>query len=455
MADYDVLVIGGGPGGYAAALKSAERGAKVGIVEAEKPGGACVNFACIPTNILVGSATSYLEARELDVMGVFSLGDTFNMGRAAARKDQLVTKITDGISAMLKMRKVELIEGRARFTGPSTVEVALRDGSRSQLSAEAFVIATGSRWEPPAIPGYPADQVLLPDQVQSLTAAPSSAVILSDGPGDVPFGAEYAVLLAAAGTEVTLATGGQTLFPALDTDLQPMAASSLDALGVQVLHGAEIASANGAAVTFRTPAGNVEAAAEVMLAADPRQPFVHGLGLEAAGVTATDHIPVDRACRTNMEHIFAVGDVTGGPMLTNIADHMGAVAGANAAGGEDATRLSAVPRIVHTLPEAGWVGLTEAAARAEGYDVRTGAADLGFNAKAISMGAREGALKVVAEAELGEVLGVHAVGPGVSELLSIAAFAMQAEVPVHDLGAMVPWHPTMAESLAEAARRAT
>jgi dihydrolipoamide dehydrogenase len=454
MADFDVLVIGGGPGGYAAALKAAELGARVAIIEAEKPGGACVNFACIPTNILVGSATAYLEAKELDVMGVFGVGERFNLGRATVRKDALVKKLADGIGAMLRMRKVTLIGGRARFASPATVEVALKEGGTSTISAEAFVIATGSRWEAPEVPSYPRDRVLLPDQVQSLTAAPASVLILADGPGEVPFGAEYAVLLAAAGAEVSIATAGESLFNGLDRDLHAMAEAGLDALGVRVETRTAVQGAEGTRVKLETADAVVELDAEAILAADPRRPFLEGLGPEVAGVRADGQIEVDRGCRTNVPHIFAVGDVTGGAMLTNVANHMGEVAGTNAAGGEALARSGAIPRMVHTLPEVGWVGLTEEAAKQQGHDVCIGAADLGFNAKAIAMGAREGAVKVVAERELGEVLGVHVVGPGTGELLAVASAAIQAEVPVQDLGAMVQWHPSMAESLAEAARRA-
>lgn len=455
MADYDVVVIGGGPGGYSAALRAAERGATVALIEAEKPGGACVNFACIPTNILLGSATAYLEAKELDVMGVFSVGETFNLGRATARKDALVTKLADGIGAMLRMRKVDIIEGRGSFTSPTTVSVALTDGGIRELSAEAFVIATGSRWEPPSIPGFPADRVLMPDQVQSLTTAPASVLILADGPCAVPFGAEYAVLLAAAGTDVTLVSDTASCFSALDADLVPVAEAGLEALGVRLLRKATVTGADDSGLSLQTPDGTVEVVADAVLAADPRRPFVEGIGLEAAGLVTNGALKVDRSCRTSVSHIFAVGDVAGGAMLTNAADHMGSVAGINATGGETVTRLAAIPRIVHTFPEAAWVGISESQAREAGYEVTTGVADLAFNAKAIAMGAREGAVKVIAERELGEILGVHVVGPGTSEILATAAAAMQAEVQVHDLAAMVQWHPELVESLADAARNAT
>ncbi|MDZ7728011.1 MAG: FAD-dependent oxidoreductase [Dehalococcoidia bacterium] len=324
MADYDLLVIGGGPGGYTAALRGAERGARTAVIEAEQPGGACVNFACIPTNILLGSATSYLEAQEQSVMGVFQAGEQFNLGRAVARKDQLVQRLTGGIGTMLRTRGVELISGRAHFIDASTVEVARREGGSSRLTAEAFVIATGSRWEPEAIPGYPADRLLTADDVQSLTAPPASVLILADGPGEVPFGAEYAVLLASAGSEVTLATADASVFGGLDADLRPMAEAGLEALGVRLLRGATVGRHIGdGGLACGRPTARSKYRRRPRVIADPRKPFVEGLGLDAAGVQAPGHIPVDRACRTNVEHIFAVGDVTGGSMLTGCGEPHG------------------------------------------------------------------------------------------------------------------------------------
>ena len=189
MADFDVVVIGGGPAGYSAALKAAERGATVALIEAEQPGGACVHHACIPTNILFDSAIRHVEARELAVMGVFEAGEQFNFARAAARKDALVRQMASGIQTALRIRKVTVIEGRAAFTSPSTVRVTTADGGR-ELTAEAFIIATGTRWEPPVLPGFAPQRVLTADAVQALPSAPRSALLLAEGAGDVPFGLE-------------------------------------------------------------------------------------------------------------------------------------------------------------------------------------------------------------------------------------------------------------------------
>lgn len=454
MERHDVAVIGGGPAGYAAALKAAELGARVALIEAEKPGGACVNFACIPTNILLGSAHAFLEAREFDVMGVFESGDQFNFGRAVARKDALLPRIADGVRAMLRMRKVTLVHGRATFRDANSLDIALVEGGAATLEAGAFVIATGSRWEAPVIPGLPAEKVVLPDQLQRLATPPARVAILADGPGSVPFGLEYAVLLAAAGSEVVVLREGEELVSGLDSDLQHFVRNGLESLGVRVCTGVRNVSGDGDTLSFTASDGESSVVVDAVLAADPRQPFIHGLGLEKAGLDASSGIAVDRSCRTAVPHILAAGDVTGGAMLSNVSSHMGDIAGINAAGGSAVTRLPAIPRLLHTFPSVGWVGLTEADARREGYDVTSGAADIGFNAMAVAMGAREGAVKVIAERELGEILGVHVAGPRAEEILAVATAAMQAEIPVDDLAAAVQWHPGIAESLAEASRRA-
>ncbi|MCC7363807.1 MAG: NAD(P)/FAD-dependent oxidoreductase [Dehalococcoidia bacterium] len=449
MESYDVAVIGGGPAGYAAALRAAALGARVALVEAEKPGGACVHHTCIPTNIMLGAAHTHMEARELDVMGVFQAGEKFNLARSAARKDALVRKMADGIAAALRMRKVVLIGGRASFLGAHTLAVT----GAGEAWADAIIVATGSRWEVPSIPGVHADRVLTVDQVQALPEPPASALVLADGPADTAFGVEYATLLALGDTEVTVATARERLLPGLDPLIEAIAVQSLTDLGVAVHTGATVEGRDWQLATVRSAAGEAVVAAEVIVAADPRVPALASLNLAAAGVQSGTTIAVDGSCRTNVAHIFAAGDVTGGAMLTNAASHMGEVAGANAAGGDERTALKYVPHLLHTVPEVAWIGLTEERARAQGRDIATGTFDLGYNARAITLGAREGLVKVVVDRATGELAGVHAAGPDAAELLAVAATVMQAEIPAENLASLVAWHPSIAEGLVEAVRR--
>jgi dihydrolipoamide dehydrogenase len=450
MDAYDLAVIGGGPAGYSAALRGAELGARVVLIEAEKPGGACVHHACIPTNIMLGAALTHLEARELGVMGVFDVGDQFNFARAAARKDALVKKLADGIQAALRMRKVQVIGGRASFKDPHVLSV---DGGED-IRAEAVVIATGTRWEPLAVPGANADRVLTVDAVQALHQAPAAALVLGGGPADTAFALEYATLLALSGSTVALATPYERLLPALDADLAAVAKGSLVDLGISVFEQATVEGVEGTHARLAVAGQTESVPADVIVAADPRVPFFASLSLEHVGVRTEGAIVVDRSCRTNVPHIYAAGDVTGGSMLTNAATHMGQVAAANACGGSEVTRLARVPHLLHTLPEIAWIGLTEEQARQQGYEVTVGAFDLSFNARAVALGAREGIVKVVADRTAGEVLGVHICGPGAGELLAVATAVIQAETSLADLASLVAWHPSLTEGLVEAARRA-
>lgn len=403
---------------------------------------------------MVDPAIRYVEAREPGVMGVLSVGDQFNFARAAARKDALVKQMADGIRTALRMGKVTLIEGGARFESPRSVSVTGTSGA-PPISAESFIIATGTRWDRPAIAGIAPERVVTVDVIQGLAAPPESILILLDGPCDVPFGLEYATLLAVASARVSVVTAHARLLPGLDATVVSAARSALEDIGVAVFEGARITAASGSWVTIAHAGGTADVDAALVLAADVRKPFFETLGLASMGVATAGRIVVSRGCQTNISRIFAAGDVTGAAMLSSAASHMGEVAAVNATGGSAVTRLGSLPRILHTIPPIAWVGITEDAARAAGHEVATGVFDLSYNARAITLGARTGIVKVVAERDLGEILGVHAARPEAAEIVAVAASLMQAEATVHDLAAMVAWHPSITEGLIEAARRLT
>ena len=277
-------------------------------------------------------------------------------------------------------------------------------------------------------------------------------VVISDGPADTAFGVEYAALLAIAGSDVVLATSRGRLLPALDEPLEQVVVAGLADLGIRTVVGAAV-SGDGATVTAAGAANSESLTSAVVVVPDVRTPFAASVAApQAAGIaTVGGAVPVDRGCRTNIANVYAVGDVTGGSMLSSAAGHMGAVAGLNATGGEARTRLSTLPHVVHSIPELGWVGLSEERARGQGIDVSCGMFDLGFNARALTLGAKQGVVKVVSNPMLGEILGAQSVGPETAEIVAVAAALIQAEVTVHDLASAIQWHPSVSEGLCQAA----
>lgn len=458
MEQRDLVIIGSGPGGHAAALRAAELGARVALVEADSPGGNCVSFACLSNVVMLETVRAALELQDLSLAGVMAAGDGLSFPRAAARRNRLVAGLVEGIRNQLQALKIDFIHGLARLTSPQTATVSLSDGGSTELSAAAFVIATGARPEPPSLPGR-SEEILTMDQALRLPEAPASALALGGGPVGLGFVLEQAFVLASFGSRVTVAEPGAEVLPGADEELVSYLMQVLEAAGVRVLTNTrvrEVVAGGGSRDALLTaPEGDLRVPAGVVMAPDCRRPHFEGLGLEEIGVaTSAEGVRVDDRCATTVPGIFAVGDVTGGLMLSHAAAHQGRVAAENALGLDARVRLRAVPRTLHTQPELAYVGLNEQQARERGHEVRIGIADLGANLNAVARGRGEGVVKLVADARHGEILGVHAMGPGVCELIGQAALAMELEATVHDLAAVTQWHPSLSEALVEAARRA-
>ncbi len=450
-ARFDVAVIGGGAAGVAAALEAAALGASVALVEAERPGGSCVHHTCIPTSILLDAAEGFVRARELSVAGVFTAGESFQLGRANDRARALVRSLAGGVEAALRRARVQVIAGHASFREPGLLDIA----GAEPLAADAVVIASGARWQPPSIPGLPADRLVTPDIVQSWREPPPSCLVLGGGPSGGIFALEYAALLALAGSTVAVASPAPAVCPGFDDDLQPVIAELLGQLGITVHTGAAPAAAAADAVRLTAATGDCDVPAAVVLVADPRVLTAEGLGLERAGLTpaADGAIPVDARCATAVPGIFAAGDITGRGMLSSTAALEGRIAGANAAGDARAARLHAVPRLVHTIPPLAAVGETAAAARERGLQVASATLPFEGMPAGIVRGGHPGFLRLHAEARTGELLSAQAAGPGAHEIIAAAAALMQAEATVHQLAAATAWHPSPLELLSEAARR--
>ena len=431
---FDVVVIGGGPGGHAAAVEAASHGVSVALIEAEALGGQCVHATCIPNAIVAGAARTFVDIQELGALGVTDAVDEFRLGRAGVRRAALVRTLAQGVALSLEMSGVEVIEGRGVIDGG-----VVRVGDRS-LEYGAIVLATGSRWEPPTVPGAASGAVVTPDAVHHLERVPASATVIAGGTARTAFSLETAAILAISGADVRLVTPGATLLPWFDEAVDAAARAEFETLGLTI-------------VDHWSPGSDSElGAAELVVAPDRREPFTDGLGLETLGWSAGGPLRVDRHGRTSLTNVYAAGDMTGGAFLTQAATLHGRAAGAAAAGHAGRPVPETLPHALH-FPEMAWVGLGAAEAEAAGWDVVVGAVDIAYTAAGIVAGGRTGLVSLVAERELGAILGAQIVGPGAGEIAALVAAAIQAELTAGDVAGWGLWHPSPGEAVVDAARQ--
>jgi len=447
----DIAVIGAGIGGYVAALRARQLGASVVLIERGRIGGVCLNWGCIPTKALLRSAEVLHLAQQAAKFGV-TVGDvTLDWGAAQKRKEQVVERLTGGVRFLLEKAGVDVVAGTARFASPTELEVAA-NGEVTQVQASRFLIATGSRPAAPPVPGLSGAGVLNSDDVVNLADLPSSVLVIGGG----PIGVEFATLFRACGVQVTLVEILSRVLPALDKDLGSQVERGLKRLKVDVLTGSRVTAVeqhgDRQAVLIETSSGQARAEVDKVIVAVGRQPNTEDVGLDAAGVELSKRcVKVDEHMQTTVPHIFALGDVTGGMLLAHLASEEGVVAAENALGHERAMRYDAVPSCVFSWPEVATVGLSEEQAAEKGYDVRVGRFPFRANGKALAHGDYEGLVKIVAEAEYGQVLGVHIVGPHASDLIQEATMALTLEATLDEFEATIHPHPTLTEAVAEAA----
>ena len=449
---YDVVVIGGGPAGIAAARAAAGAGVRVALVESTRPGGACVHETCVPTEILLRTVGAFNGAEQLDALGIATLGSTYQHRKVVARKDELVRSLSAMVAQSLSGSPIDLVGGFGRVAGPGRVHV-----SGPQLDVEletgAIVVTAGCSWTPPTIAGLSADLLATPDVVHSQPALPGRVAVLSSVNSGGMFPLEYASYLIAAGVEVDLVCAGTTLLPGIDADLDPMLVAAFEAVGCRIHLGVTATTYDG--TLHLSGAGDeVTLAPDLVLAADCRTPNSASAGLASVGIGVSGPVPVDEraSCAPG---VFAAGDVTGGAMLSSAASASGAVAGANAAGGSLVLPSPGQqPYVMHGLVSAAWIGPSESeAAGLTCGAVVVGIAEATGTAQAVVTASEGTAVKVVAD-ELGQLLGVHASGEGAGEIVNAAATLLQLEATVDDVAALRPWHPSWTELLVDAARAA-
>jgi dihydrolipoamide dehydrogenase len=453
MAEKDILIIGGGPGGYVAAIKAAQLGGKVALIEKEDLGGTCLNWGCIPTKALLRGVELLESLEGGKEYGIQTTGATVDFAKMSARKDRAVKTLVSGVSGLMKSNGVEVIKGKARMISPRKIQMVDEKEQTSAYEARKIIIATGSVSAALPIPGAQLPGVIDSTGALKLKRVPESMVIIGAG----PIGLEFGTIYAALGTKVTIIEMLPQILPTEDAEVAAALDKSLKRYKIQTLTGSqvkEIGEGEGGNLMVKALIGDEEKAfpAEVVLVAVGRKPNLEDLGLKEAGVQFSKKgIEVNSRMETNIPGVYAVGDVTGQWLLAHFAFAQGEVAAENAMGNEIELNSRGVPRCVYTLPEVASVGLTEKEAREAGHELKVGRFPFAANGKAAILGERSGFVKIIAEAKYGEILGVNIFGAHATDLIGEAVLAMRLEGTAQDMAQAIHPHPTLTEALKEAA----
>jgi dihydrolipoamide dehydrogenase len=446
MRSFDLLVIGAGPGGYAAAIRASQLGMRTAVVEKEKAGGVCTNRGCIPTKAILSSAELLEEARRGEAYGLRLGTPAVDFPAVVRRSRETAERLSKGIEFLFRKNGVELLRGEAKLASPVTVRVG-----DEEVRAGRILVATGTA--PKVLPPFPFDgeRILSSDHALVLPSLPPSMAILGGG----AVGVEFAYAFHAFGAEVTVVEMMPQLLPKADGEVARELASALGKKGIRILLSATAKGydAVSGALRVETGGGEETVRAATLLVATGRTPLSAGLGLEEAGVVLDrGFVKVDGRYRTSCPSVFAVGDVIGGMMLAHEAVAEG-VAAVEMMAGKDtpAVERRKVPSVVYCRPEVASVGLTEEEARALGGEVKVGKFPFLANGRALGSGHPEGFAKVVTAGPYGEIVGIHAIGHGVSELIASGSLALSLEATWRELGAALHPHPTFSEAIREAA----
>ncbi len=475
--DVDLIVIGGGPGGYPAAIHAAKMGASVVCIDFDNAGGTCLNWGCIPTKTMIGSVAALEQARHFADFGLTIGGEIgFDMNALMARKDKVVKTLVGGVEFLFKKNNVRFIKGKGKLVNPHTVEAATEDGQTERLTAASIILATGSvvaKLHPSIqmIGADTADADVFVDnrEVKNRKAAgtlgtttlwtsneavsalevPKKLVVLGSG----AVGTEFAYTYRGLGADVTLIELMPNIVPAADPDLTVELAKLLTKAGVKIMTNTKVVAIDvpGRKLKYVTEKGDGEIEFDKLLIGVGRRAYTDGLGLEAAGVAFDRKITVDEYMRTNAPHIYAIGDAAGGG-LAHVATREGEVAAENALGHTVKMDYTAVPYCVYTEPEMAWTGLNEAQAKEAGYDVKVGKFTFKSLGKAMAINENVGLVKIVTDAKYGEILGVHIVGPHATDLIHEACVSIKLESTIDELMHTIHAHPTLSEAVMEAAQ---
>ena len=455
MEDRDVVIIGGGPAGYTAAIRVTQLGGKATIVEEDTIGGICLNHGCIPT-VALARAVELLEmGRNAKDYGITYKEMEVDFRRMMNKKETVVKTLVSGVKQMLEAYRVEVIEGTGKLISPSLIEVHLREGTKKELKARKTIISTGSRYPKVSFSGGVVEKVINPIEALKFKEIPKSMVIVGGG----FIGAAFVTIFSKLGTKVSLVEESSRILPQVDKEIVFILEKEFKDNNIQVYSKARVMNIesvkeDGLNILIDVKGEELTVGAQYVLMTESREANIDGLGLREVGVELNKKggILVNERMETSVPGIFAVGDVTMDHMWTTVAYFEGMSGAENAMGQNSKIDYKAIPYWTHTIPEISSVGMTEEEAVAEGYQVRVGRFPFAGNGMATILGQRTGMVKVIKEEHYGEILGVHMIGPRTGDLIAEAALAMKVEGTPGEIAKAFHVHPSLSEVLWEAAR---
>ncbi len=454
--NYDLIVIGSGPGGYVAAIRASQLGMRVGVVEKESLGGICLNWGCIPTKALLKSAQVFEYASHAADYGVVTEGVKPNFEKMVERSRGVADGMSKGIQFLFKKNKIDVITGFGKLKGKGVVAVTDAEGKVTEYTAKHIILATGARSR--ELPNIKQDGVKVVGYRQALTLPkqPQSMVVIGSG----AIGSEFAYFYNAIGTKVTLVEFMPNVLPIEDEEVSKTVERSFKKAGIKVMTSSTVEAVDtkgeSCKVTIKTPKAEEVVEAEIVLSAVGVTPNLEGIGLEELGITIEKgKVKVDDFYRTNVEGVYAIGDIVHGPALAHVASAEGITCVEKIAGMDvHPVNYKNIPGCTYTSPEVSSVGLTEKAAVEAGYEVKVGKFPFTASGKASAAGAKDGFVKLVFDAKYGELLGAHMVGANVTEMIAELVVARNLETTGHELIKSIHPHPTMSEAIMEAAAAA-
>jgi len=445
-----IIVIGAGPGGYVAAIRAAQLGAQVTVVEKGPLGGTCLNWGCVPTKTLLHAARIYRTLQKTRECGVYCTPGSLQFDKMVEKKNAVVHNNVSGVEDLFKRHRIRTVKGTARLLDPSTVEVRAEDGRVTKESAEAVVIATGSEPLVPSFMRYDTDRIITTTEALDLDHVPGRIVVV----GGSVSGCEFACLFGQLGAKVTLIEMLDRIVPTEDTEISRRLEGALRVLGIKVLTKTAVKT-----VEKQYPDGSVtlttenkgQITADYCLLAMGRKLNTEGIGLERVGIEfSSKGIAINERMETNIKEVYAIGDVTGKILLAHVASEQGIVAVENIMGIDSAMDYSAVPSFIYTDPEIGSVGVKEQEAREMGLDVMKGKAIFKTNAMAHAIGETTGFVKAIVDRETRKILGVHILGPHATDLLAEAVTMVGTGMTLEAVKKVIHPHPTLSETIKEA-----